>query len=86
MWRLLTECEAHICWYSGGIARQEAFASSDITNTNPFSVTITNDWIEIRILDPTVPYGPDEDLECADIGSLQQQQGQLKFDPKSGTI
>jgi hypothetical protein len=71
---------------TGGTFKKDAFATSFITNTNPFSYTSADDSIEIRILDPTLPYGPNEDLECADIGSLQQQQqqSQLNFDRTSG--
>ena len=60
----------------GGGRSEGHFAVSAITNEYPFSVTTTQESVDLEFVDPTLPYGPDEDLVCADIGFMQQQQQQ----------
>ena len=76
-------------WLSGGSKAKEAFSTSVITNSNPFSVTTTYDYISINFLDPNLPYGPSPDLDCADIGITEQLRNQpmslpLKSNLKTG--
>jgi hypothetical protein len=49
-----------------------------LASGNPDTIDSSyRDTIQIQLLDPTLPYGPQEDLECADIGILAQQQQSL---------